>query len=130
MKKVIKIYLTEEDLKKLKAAGITDFTDLEEVYRKDAASGAAPGWVCISRVDTQFRVAGVATDTILEVDSTTGMVAGDIVGIVVDDGSIDWTDIDTVDDSDTMTVSDGLSDACAINNNIYTYRWIAMANLA
>ena len=106
------------------------FNQGQVVWRKDAADSAAPGWVCVSRVNTQFRVGGSATDTTLEVDSTTGMAGDDIVGIVLDSGAIDWTTIASVTDGDTMVLTAGLSGDCAINNNIYTYRWKAMANLS
>jgi len=48
--------------------------------------------------ETAMRVAGIATDTTLEVDSTTSMTASDNIGIVLDDGTIHFTTIDTVTD--------------------------------
>ncbi len=72
-------------------------------------------------VITQMRVAGVATDTTLEVDSTTGMTAADNIGIVLDAGTIQWTTISSITDSDTLVISAGLTSAVAIDNEIYTY---------
>jgi hypothetical protein len=70
---------------------------------------------------TEMRIAGVLNDTILEVDSTTGMVALDNIGIVLDDGTIQWTTIVSVTDSDTLVITTGLTSAAAIDNHIYFY---------
>ncbi len=71
--------------------------------------------------ETAMRVAGVATDTILEVDSTTGMTAADNVGIVLDDGTIHFTTIGSITDSDTFVADDALPSAAAIDKQIYFY---------
>ena len=70
---------------------------------------------------TAMRVAGVSTDTTLEVDSTTGMTAGDYIGVVCDDNTIHWTTIVTVTDSDTVTITTGLDAAAAVDNAVYHY---------
>jgi len=75
----------------------------------------------LSMSKTEMRVAGSATDTILEVDSTAGMTAADNIGIVLDDGSIQWTTINTVTDSDTVVIDTGLTSAAAIDQHIYWY---------
>jgi hypothetical protein len=72
-------------------------------------------------VYTQMRVAAVSGATTLEVDSTVGMTAGDFIGIQLDSGVRQWTTIDTVTDSDTLTIVDSLDDDVAIDNTIYTY---------
>lgn len=75
----------------------------------------------LSMSKTEMRVAGVATDTTLEVDSTTGMTAADNIGIVLDDGTTQWTTINTVTDSDTVVIDTALTSAAAINQHIYWY---------
>lgn len=72
-------------------------------------------------IETEMRVAGVATDTILEVDSTTGMAASDVIGVELDDGTVHWTTISSVTDSDTLVIASGLASAAAVDNNIWTY---------
>lgn len=74
-----------------------------------------------SYTTTQMRVAGVATDTTLEVDSTTGMTALDNIGVILDDNTTHWTTIASVTDSDTLELTSGLASAAAINNNVYWY---------
>lgn len=72
---------------------------------------------------TEMKVAAVATDTSLDVDTTTGMAASDNIGIVLDDGSIHWTTISSVTDSDTVVITAAIEtgDAAAIDNNVYWY---------
>lgn len=104
----------------------------KQVWNENAASGAAPGWVCISRVDTAMRVQAAATDTTIEVDSTTGMLASDVIGIILDNGENHWTTIASVVDADTLTITDGIpaGRTADVDAGVYTNRWAAMANLA
>ena len=100
------------------------------VFQRIPTAGATPGWVCVNRTDTQIRVGASSTDTTIEVDSTTGMTAGDIIGIDTDDGTTHWSTIDTVTDGDTLVIDDALDDDAAIDKDVYTNLWKAMANLA
>lgn len=62
-----------------------------------------------------------SSDTTLTVDTTTGMTAADTIGIVLDDGTIHWTTIVSVDSSTTLTITSGIADDASDNANIYTY---------
>ena len=76
----------------------------------------------LSYVTTTMRVAGTATATILEVTSTTGMTAADKIGILLDSGTIQWTTISSVTDSDTLVIpASGLTSAAAAGNRIFAY---------
>jgi len=75
----------------------------------------------LSMGKTEMRVAAVATDTTMEVDSTTGMTAADFVGVVTDDGTIHWTTIASITDADTFELASGLDSAAAIDNHLYYY---------
>lgn len=71
---------------------------------------------------TTMRVAGVSTDVTLEVTSTTGMTAADKIGIELDSGSIQWTTISSVTDSDTLVIpATGLTSAAAAGNRVFSY---------
>lgn len=74
-----------------------------------------------SEVKTELSAALVATNTVLTVDSTTGMAASDVVGVVQDDGSMHWSTISSVDSSTQITIAGGLVSAAAIDNHVYTY---------
>ncbi len=83
--------------------------------------GPAGDHCSLSMGKTEMRVAGSTSDTTMEVDSTTGMTAADNVGVVTDDGTIHWTTIASVTDSDTFELTTGLDSAAAIDNHIYYY---------
>jgi hypothetical protein len=75
---------------------------------------------------TQMRVAAAGGITTMEVDSTTGMQAGDRVGIKLDDDSIHWTTIALITDADTFELTAGIPVAgnAAIDNNVYVPRMV------
>ena len=76
----------------------------------------------LTYVTTTMRVAGTATNTTLEVTSTTGMTAADKIGILLDSGTIQWTTISSVTDSDTLVIpASGLTSAAAAGNRIFAY---------
>ncbi len=64
-----------------------------------------------------------ASGTTLEVTSTTGMTAADAIGVVLDDGTLEWTTIagGGVVDADTLTLTAGFSSAATAGNLVYTY---------
>jgi len=70
---------------------------------------------------TAMRVAGIATGTTLEVDSTVGMTSADPIGVVLDDQTIHWTTVGTVTDSDTVEITVALPSSAAIDNKVYHY---------
>lgn len=73
--------------------------------------------------ETEMRVAAVATDTTMEVDSTTGMTAGDNVGVQLDGGTMHFTTIASVTDSDTFELTTAIptGGAVAIDNDVRSY---------
>ena len=84
-------------------------------------SAAGDDHASLNMFKTEMRIAGIATDTILEVDSTANMAASDNIGIALDDGTIQWTTIASVTDSDTVVINTGLTSAAAIDNFVYFY---------
>lgn len=72
-------------------------------------------------VETTMRLAGVANDTILQVTSTTSMVAADQIAVELDSGSMHFTTIQSITDSDTLVLTTGIPSASAIARVIYTY---------
>jgi hypothetical protein len=76
----------------------------------------------LSYATTTMRVAGTAAATTLEVTSTTGMTAADKIGILLDSGTIQWTTVSSVTDSDTLVIpASGLTSAAAAGNRIFAY---------
>lgn len=69
---------------------------------------------------TNTTAAYVANDTVLAVTSSTGMIAGDNVGVKLDDGSRFWTTIFSVNTAQ-ITLTAALPSASASNSTIFTY---------
>jgi len=89
---------------------------------KGTASYSLPGANCtLSYVETAMKVAGVATDLTIDVDSITGLTTGDYIGIALDDGTSHWTTINGAPAGDTVTITDALPSAVAIDNKVYAY---------
>jgi hypothetical protein len=72
-------------------------------------------------VNTAVKVAGVATDTTIDVDYITGISDGDYIGIELDTGYLHWTTVNGAPAGDTVTLTDALPSAVAIDNTVYAY---------
>jgi len=72
-------------------------------------------------VNTTLSAAEASGQTVLSVTSSTGMTAGDYVGIELDDNTRQWTTIVSVDSSTQITVTTALTGAAASGNTIITY---------
>ncbi len=62
-----------------------------------------------------------SSGTSLTVTSTTGMTALDHVGIVLDDGTLQWTTIVSVDSSTGLTITASLNSSATSGNNVFTF---------
>lgn len=72
-------------------------------------------------IGSTTTAAKIATDTIISVASTAGMVALDNVGVELDDNTRHWTTIVSVDSSTQITITSGLPNAAALGNSVYTF---------
>lgn len=89
---------------------------------KGTSSYSFPGGNCThSFVETTMKVAGVALDSTIDVNSITGMTTGDFIGIELDDGTVQWTTINGAPSGDTVTITAALTGASAISNVVYAY---------
>jgi hypothetical protein len=95
------------------------------VQNAEPGSGEPDGWINTSRVDSEIKTGEPSGETVIDVDSTTGMLAGDVIGIELDDGTWDWSTIVSVDDADTVTITDVLTDDVAVDNDVVTTRFLA-----
>ena len=86
--------------------------------------GATGDHATANKIKTEMSVAGVATDSTIEVDSITGILDEDNVGIELDDGSLFWTSVNGSPSSSTVTLTDPLTGDAAINNFVYIYTTI------
>ncbi len=74
-----------------------------------------------SYVDTTLSAAEASGQVTLSVASSAGMTAADNVGIKMDDDTIHWTTIASVDTSTQITVDDATDDDAASGNKVYAY---------
>lgn len=83
--------------------------------------GSSPDEATTEEIKTEIAAAASSGATSLTVDSTSGMAASDKIGIVVDDGTVHWTTIVSVDSSTTLTITTGIDAAAAVDNHVYAY---------
>ena len=89
-----------------------------EVYSLNSSSGDhASNTVS----ETTLSANEASGQTVLSVTSSTGMTASDNVGIELDDGTLQWTTIVSVDSVTQITVTASLTDDAASGNNVYAY---------
>lgn len=100
------------------------------VYDDSPAASAAPGWVCVFQLETTSAEAISASEkTDISITSLTGVVAGDIVGIELDDGTIYWDSVADVTGGDLTLTGAGPASVAASGNSVYFFRFKAMASL-
>lgn len=68
-----------------------------------------------------LTVAAALLSTTLRVVTTTGMTAGDNIGIQLDNGTRQWTAIVSVDSATDLTITDPLVNTAAIGNTVFAY---------
>jgi hypothetical protein len=73
--------------------------------------------------ETAMRVAGVATDATIDVDSITGITNGDNIGVELDDGTMHWTTVNGAPSGTVITLTAVLPSATAIDNRVYAHKW-------
>ena len=84
------------------------------------ALGTAEATTTIA-AETTLSAAEASGQTVISVTSSTGMTAADNVGIKMDDNTIHWTTIATVDSGTQITIDDATDDDAASGNKVYVY---------
>jgi len=100
---------------------IRPFTILTEKGKSVYSLSSTGDQASLSMNDTTVATAGVASDTSLDVGTTTGMTAGDIICVELDDDTLHKDTIASVTDSDTVVLTTGLASASAVGNRVYWY---------
>ena len=114
----------ETMIKQLQATGVHIWKEQDATLfvEKGVAEYSIPGAnITQSYVTTAMKVAGVATDGTIDVDSITGLTTGDYIGIELDGGTMQWTTINGAPSGDTVTLTTALTGAAAIDKVVYTY---------
>src|SRR3990167_9032967 len=87
----------------------------------DVSSINTTSHIVSSYVNTTISADEASAQTVLSVTSSTGMTAADQVGIEMDDGTMHWTTIVTVDSSTQITVTTAIDDEASSGNQVYVY---------
>lgn len=80
-------------------------------------------------VKTEIKTAASNGSSSVEVDSITGISASDNIGVVLDDGTIDWDTVNGAPSGTTVPLTATLGGAAAVNNHVYIYTSIAQRPL-
>ena len=124
------------------AAPTTGLRAYRDVVWNSAPAAAAPiGWICVSRVDSTVKTLAAATAVNLDVATSAGMTAGDIVGVVTDilAGGVPtgiqetlWTTIDSVTDGDTIVLGAAIptNRRASVGSAVWTMLWKALPSIA
>ena len=83
--------------------------------------GPSAPWRITGRVDTTVP-SGAAAGTTLTVASGTGMAAGDVVGVLLADGSTHWTTVASISGT-ALTLATATPSAVAAGAKVSTVRW-------
>jgi hypothetical protein len=78
-------------------------------------------YMTASYVETTLSSAASTSATNLSVTSSTGMTAGDNIGIKLDNDNIHWDTIASVGSSTQVTITSGLASAAASGKKVYAY---------
>lgn len=96
----------------------TLFPQAETVKYTVGTNGTAH--VTQSHVETALSADEASGGTVMSIDSNDGMTDGDNIGVVLDDGSIQWSTI-LSSTSTTVTLADELTDSAAEGNAVFAY---------
>lgn len=73
------------------------------------------------KVDTTLSAAEASGQTVISVTTSSGATAADRIGIKLDDNTIHWTTIVTVDSATQVTITTATTGAAASGNRVYIY---------
>lgn len=72
-------------------------------------------------IETKVRTSAAIADTSIDVGSTVGMTIADQIGIVVNDGTVHWTTIQSITDTDTVVITNALTVDSDASNMVFSY---------
>lgn len=72
-------------------------------------------------VNTTLSADEASGQTIISLTSSTGMTVADNIGIILDDGTVQWTTISSIPDSTSVVIAAALTDDATSGNIVYSY---------
>lgn len=101
-----------------------------KLYQAVTATGGYTGWVCTNQKDTTLTAGEPLGETVMVVGASATMLATDVAGVLLDDGTIHWTTIASVDSGTQITLTNALPSASAAGKAVYTNRWLGYGTIA
>ena len=68
-----------------------------------------------------LSAAAAASDTVITVSSITGISSGDYIGVILDDGTSQWTTVNGAPSGSSVTLTTGLTGPASSGNQVYVY---------
>lgn len=87
--------------------------------------GATGDKASFAAYKTEIATAASSGASTITVDSDDNITNGDVIGIELDNGTIQWTTVNGVPSSDVVTLTATLTDDVAVDNHVYNYTTIA-----
>jgi hypothetical protein len=84
------------------------------------AGAGATDHITQTYVQTELSADEASGQTVLSIESTTGISNADNIGIVLDDGTIHWTTVSGAP-STTVTIASALTDSASSGNAVFAY---------
>ena len=75
----------------------------------------------LNYANTTLSAAGAASDTTITVTSISGISDADAIGIILDDGTIQWTTVNGAPSGSTVTLTTALTGAASSGNRVYAF---------
>lgn len=79
---------------------------------------------CTASATTTLAGPAAISAAVLTVTSSTGMLAGDVVGVLLPDGSTHWTTIATINSATQITLTVAVPVAVPVGSEVVTARWV------
>lgn len=100
-------------------------TEIYVFLQEDTASytlgptGTSPATESFTK--TEIATAGSSGASTITVDSITGISASDVIGVELDDGTLQWTTVNGAPSGTTVTLTDALTDDVSVDANVFAY---------
>lgn len=104
----------------------------EVIWNANATTGAAPGWMCIKRVDTTLTADASSGNLTITVADIAGIASGDVIGVKLNTGLYHFTTVNGAPSGSTVTLTAALSGTGVVatsGNAVVVNLWKAMPNL-
>ena len=104
-----------------KAEGVIFLTPGTNTYSISSAGTSAHSCALEDFVKTTISADEAAAQTTISVTSSSGMVAADKIGIVLDDQTIHWSTVSSVPGATSVIINNALSSQASAGNMVYVY---------